>query len=128
MSCEDGGGWTKARHASRPGPLAGLRVVELGGIGPGPFCGMMLSDLGAEVVRLDRPSRAGMEPLAPVLHRGRRSVAIDLKTPDGVDLALRLVDGGRTRSSRGSDRASQSGSGSGRTRASRATRGSSTAA
>ena len=80
-----------ATHA-RPGPLAGLRVVELGGIGPGPFCGMILSDLGAEVVRIDRPSRAGTEPLAPVLHRGRRSVTIDLKTPEGVDLALRLVD------------------------------------
>ena len=76
----------------RPGPLVGLYVVELGGIGPVPLCGMILSDLGAEVVRIDRPSLAGTESLAPVLHRGRRSVTIDLKTPEGRDLALRLID------------------------------------
>jgi len=52
---------------------------------------MVLSDLGAEVVRVDRPSDAGADPLVPTLHRGRRSVAIDLKTPEGVDLVLRLV-------------------------------------
>ena len=76
----------------RPGPLVGLYVVELGGIGPVPLCGMILSDLGAEVVRIDRPSLAGTESLAPVLHRGRRSVTIDLKAPEGRDLALRLID------------------------------------
>jgi len=76
----------------RPGSLSGLHVVELGGIGPVPLCGMILSDLGAEVVRIDRPSLAGTESLAPVLHRGRRSVTIDLKTPEGRDLALRLID------------------------------------
>jgi len=76
----------------RPGPLSGLHVVELGGIGPVPLCGMILSDLGAEVVRIDRPSLAGTESLAPVLHRGRRSVTIDLKTPEGRGLALRLID------------------------------------
>ena len=76
----------------RPGPLSGLHVVELGGIGPVPLCGMILSDLGAEVVRIDRPSLAGTESLAPVLHRGRRSVTIDLKAPEGRDLALRLID------------------------------------
>jgi len=53
---------------------------------------MILSDLGAGVVRIDRPSLAGTESLAPVLHRGRRSVTIDLKTPEGRDLALRLID------------------------------------
>src|SRR6188472_584111 len=74
------------------GPLEGLRVVELGGIGPVPLCGMVLSDLGAEVVRVDRPSEAGAAPLVPTLHRGRRSVAIDLKTPDGAELALLLAD------------------------------------
>ena len=74
------------------GPLEGLRVVELGGIGPVPLCGMVLSDLGAEVVRVDRPSEAGADPLVPTLHRGRRSVAIDLKTPQGADLTLRLAD------------------------------------
>ena len=66
--------------------------MELGGIGPVPLCGMVLSDLGAEVVRLDRRSEAGADPLVPTLHRGRRSVAIDLKASEGADLALRLVD------------------------------------
>ncbi len=79
------------RRAHR-GPLAGLRVVELGGIGPAPFCGMILSDLGAEVVRIDRPSQAGAESLVPILHRGRRSVTIDLKAAAGADPALRLVE------------------------------------
>jgi alpha-methylacyl-CoA racemase len=53
---------------------------------------MVLSDLGAEVLRVDRPSEAGADPFVPTLHRGRRSVAIDLKTPEGADLALRLAD------------------------------------
>ena len=74
------------------GPLAGLRVVELGGIGPGPFCGMLLADLGAEVVRIDRPAEAGRRTPFPVLHRGRRSVAVDLKHPDGAEAVLRLTD------------------------------------
>jgi alpha-methylacyl-CoA racemase len=78
--------------SDRSGPLAGLRVVELGGIGPGPFCGMLLADLGAEVIRVDRPAEAGTETLASVLHRGRRSVTIDLKRHAGVDVALRLID------------------------------------
>ena len=76
----------------RSGPLAGLRVVELGGIGPGPFCGMLLSDLGAEVVRVERPFEAGTDSFAPILLRGRRSVAIDLKTGAGAELVLRLID------------------------------------
>ena len=57
-------------RAHTGGPLSGLRVVELGGIGPVPLCGMVLSDLGAEVVRVDRPSDAGREPLVPTLLRG----------------------------------------------------------
>src|SRR6476660_4103403 len=79
-------------RAHTGGPLSGLRVVELGGIGPVPLCGMVLSDLGAEVVRVDRPSDAGREPLIPTLLRGRRSLAVDLKAPEGVGLVLRLVD------------------------------------
>ena len=79
-------------RADTIGPLSGLRVVELGGIGPVPLCGMVLSDLGAEVVRVDRPSDAGTEPLVPTLLRGRRSVAIDLKAPESTDIVLRLVD------------------------------------
>ncbi|MFC9386975.1 CaiB/BaiF CoA transferase family protein [Streptomyces venezuelae] len=74
------------------GPLAGLRVIELGGIGPGPFCGMILADLGAEVVRIDRPADAGRPAMFPILQRGRRSVALDLKSPAGARTALRLID------------------------------------
>jgi alpha-methylacyl-CoA racemase len=72
------------------GPLAGVRVVELAGIGPGPFCAMLLADLGAEVLRVDRPAAA--RPGWPtVLARGRRSVAVDLKHPDGARVVLDLV-------------------------------------
>lgn len=74
------------------GPLSGVRIVELGGIGPGPFCGMILSDLGADVVRVDRPAEAGTPLPMPVLHRNRRSIAVDLKQPGGVDALLRLID------------------------------------
>jgi len=79
-------------RAHTGGPLSGLRVVELGGIGPVPLCGMVLSDLGAEVARVERPSDAGREPLVPTLLRGRRSLAVDLKAPEGAGLVLRLVD------------------------------------
>src|SRR4051794_23138736 len=76
------------------GPLAGLRVVELAGIGPGPFAAMLLADLGADVLRIDRP---GARPPAgaaehDLLNRGRRSVAVDLKDPAGAELVLALVE------------------------------------
>ncbi len=74
------------------GPLAGIRVIELAGIGPGPFCAMMLSDLGAEVVRLDRLSLKGTGDRADVLARGRRSLALDLKSTAGVATALAMID------------------------------------
>jgi alpha-methylacyl-CoA racemase len=79
--------------SAEQGPLAGLRVVELAGIGPTPFAAMMLADLGADVIRVDRP---GAGPLfgvaeADLLNRGRRSVAVDLKHPDGPGTVLRLV-------------------------------------
>ena len=75
------------------GPLAGIKVIELAGIGPGPFCCMLLSDLGAEVVRVDRVERARRRnPNTDVLLRGRRSIAVDLKSPDGVATVLRLVE------------------------------------
>ncbi|MHB9755972.1 CaiB/BaiF CoA transferase family protein [Streptomyces sp. BYX5S] len=73
------------------GPLAGVRVVELGGIGPAPFCGMLLADLGAEVIRVDRPAEAGRPSPHPVLQRGRRSVAVDLKSPEGAAAARQLI-------------------------------------
>lgn len=73
------------------GPLAGIRVVEMAGIGPGPFAAMMLSDMGAEVIRVDRLNQKGAGHRANVLNRGRKSIALDLKNPKGVDTALRLI-------------------------------------
>jgi alpha-methylacyl-CoA racemase len=74
------------------GPLHGVRVVEVGGIGPGPFAGMLLADLGAEVIRVDRPDGSGADPVThSVLLRGRRSVGLDLKDPRGRDIARDLA-------------------------------------
>ena len=77
------------------GPLAGVRVVELAGIGPGPFTAMMLADLGADVVRVDRvgdvdPSAFGT-PHPDLLNRGRRSIAVDLKSAGGREAVLALL-------------------------------------
>jgi len=73
------------------GPLHGFRIIELAGIGPGPFCGMMLSDMGAEVIRVDRVGASTRRP-KDVLARNRRSIAVDLKQPKGVEIVLRLVE------------------------------------
>jgi alpha-methylacyl-CoA racemase len=75
------------------GPLQGLRVVELAGIGPGPFAAMLLADLGADVVRIDRPGARPTfgDPGVDLLTRGRRSVAVDLKHPDGLATVLALT-------------------------------------
>jgi len=79
------------------GPLAGIRVIEVAGIGPGPFAAMMLADMGAEVVRVDRAASVrGGDPDNPpfdVLARGRRSIGVDLKNPAGAEVVLRLVEG-----------------------------------
>lgn len=78
------------------GPLAGVKVLEIAGIGPGPFCGMLLADMGAEVVRVDRttavPADLPAEPPLDFMARGKRSVAVDLKHPDGVAAVLRLAE------------------------------------
>ena len=76
------------------GPLDGVRIIELQGIGPGPFCGMMLADMGAEVIRVDRAGNVGSAPSRPndVLARGRRSIGVDLKNPDGVETVLQLIE------------------------------------
>ncbi len=74
------------------GPLTGIRVVEMAGIGPGPFTAMMLSDLGADVIRVDRLSHKGTGHRANVLNRGRKSIAVDLKNPRGVETTLRLIE------------------------------------
>ncbi len=80
------------------GPLAGLRVIELAGIGPAPFCAMLLADMGAEVVRIDRREAIDLglpgrqDPKFDILLRGRRSAAVDLKSAAGRDVVLRLVE------------------------------------
>ncbi|MYR44659.1 CaiB/BaiF CoA-transferase family protein [Streptomyces sp. SID5910] len=94
---------TKAKTPG-DGPLSGVRVVELSGIGPGPFAAMLLADLGADVVRVDRPGGPGLtiDPALDVTNRNKRSVIVDLKAPDGparvLDLAERadvLIEGYR---------------------------------
>ncbi len=74
------------------GPLAGFKVIELAGLGPGPFCGMMLADMGANVIRVDRPGTNEQQKLDPMC-RSRQSIAIDLKSDAGLEVLLRLVDG-----------------------------------
>ncbi|EID77051.1 MULTISPECIES: CaiB/BaiF CoA transferase family protein [Rhodococcus] len=78
------------------GPLSGLKVIEIGSIGPGPFCAMLLADLGADVIRVDRATGSGLvgpnaDFRTELLHRGRRSLAVDLKHPDGAAVVLSLV-------------------------------------
>lgn len=86
------------------GPLAGVRVVELAGIGPGPFAAMLLADLGADVVHVSRPGGVSLSinPAYDITNRNKRSVVVDLKAPDGparvLDLAARadiLIEGNR---------------------------------
>ena len=81
----------------RQGPLAGIRILEMAGIGPAPMCAMVLADAGAEVLRIDRPSPSGLGIDKPVrfdlLARSRRSVAVNLKHPDGIALVLDLLRG-----------------------------------
>ncbi|MBX7068392.1 MAG: CoA transferase [Microthrixaceae bacterium] len=78
------------------GALSGLRIVEVAGIGPGPFTAMMLADMGADVIRVDRSAQVrGGDPALPPgdsLNRGRRSIGLDLKSPDGVETLLRLCE------------------------------------
>lgn len=80
-----------ATASTVPGPLNGVRILELGGIGPGPFGGMLLGDMGAEVIRVDRPAEAGQDNPFPILHRNRRSITVDLKNPRGAEVVLDLV-------------------------------------
>src|SRR5215510_1339403 len=77
------------------GPLGGIRVIEIAGIGPGPFCGMLLADLGADVVLVERPDvGTAVTDLerAAIFNRGKRSIGIDLKRDEGVQTVLRLVE------------------------------------
>lgn len=79
------------------GPLAGLKIIEIAALGPCPFAAMLLADMGAEVIRIDRPGggeiMGAMDKKYDVLSRGRRSVVIDLKSPEGSQTLLRLIDG-----------------------------------
>jgi len=76
------------------GALAGLRIIEMAGIGPGPFCGMMLADHGAEVIRIERPGSFGPglagDPLKDPMLRSRRSIAVNVKEPDGIEIVRQL--------------------------------------
>jgi len=84
---------TSSGPAGNGGPLTGVRVVELAGIGPGPLCGMLLADLGAEVILVDRPGKS-VSPVPAdndVLTRGKRRVVVDLKHPRGAEVVLRLA-------------------------------------
>ncbi len=77
------------------GPLSGMKIIEVAGIGPGPFAAMMLADMGADVIRIDRSAAVqGGDPDVPpadIFNRGRRSIGIDLKSPEGVETLLELV-------------------------------------
>jgi alpha-methylacyl-CoA racemase len=86
-------------QTSRSGPLSGIKIIELAGIGPSPFTGMMLADAGAQVIRLERAAPGAPERAASatgthwdLLNRSRASVGVDLKHPEGVELVLRLVE------------------------------------
>jgi alpha-methylacyl-CoA racemase len=78
------------------GPLTGYRIIEIAGIGPGPFCAMMLADMGADVILVDRPLDAGpglkRDRRVDVMLRGRRSLTLDLKSQGGTEAALRLIE------------------------------------
>lgn len=79
------------------GVLSGVRVVEIAGLGPAPFCGMLLADMGADVVLVERGGAGGGDPLSlgknAIVNRGKRSIALDLKDPDAVEAVLRLAAG-----------------------------------
>jgi alpha-methylacyl-CoA racemase len=76
------------------GPLSGVRVVEMGGIGPGPFTAMMLADMGADIIRIERPGGFSPfpDPKFDVMQRGRRSLILDIKKPDGAATVLELAE------------------------------------
>jgi len=74
------------------GPLQGVKIVEIAGIGPGPYCAMMLADMGADIIRVDRKAAAGSGSKHEILNRNRRSIAVDLKNPEGVETVLKLIE------------------------------------
>ena len=76
------------------GPLTGTRIIEIAGLGPGPFAGMMLADMGADVIRIERPG-GGSFPLPPdadFMNRGKRCIAVNLKSAEGIEIILKLIE------------------------------------
>lgn len=73
------------------GPLTGFKILEMAGIGPGPFCAMMLADMGAEVIRIDRLTPGFLGGGGTIIERGRRTIALDLKKPESIDIVLDLM-------------------------------------
>ena len=73
------------------GPLTGTKIVEFAGLGPGPFCGMILADMGAEVIVIDRIENYGKEKTNDLASRGKKSIAIDLKNPKSKELVNELI-------------------------------------
>ncbi len=76
---------------SADGPLSGIRVLDMSALGPGPFCSMLLSDFGAEVIAVERPEAPSFDPAAS-MSRGKRSVVVDLRAPRGAEVIARLAD------------------------------------
>ena len=77
------------------GPLSGIKILEIAGIGPGPFAAMMLADMGADILRVDRAANVKEMPEQPspdLLNRSRRSIGVDLKHPEGIETVLRLAE------------------------------------
>ena len=97
VDCESDMSYTARMSAQRQGSLSGIRIVELAGVGPSPFAAMLLSDMGADIVTVDRlvPHGLGVkkEPRFDPTTRGRPSIAVDLKSPEGQSVVLRLVEG-----------------------------------
>jgi alpha-methylacyl-CoA racemase len=74
------------------GPLQGFKIIEMGGLGPGPFCGMMLADMGADVVCIERSAPPVIDPAKDCMRRGKRSINLDLKEPGNAEILLQLVE------------------------------------
>ena len=87
---------SKPIDTSRSGPLVGLKCIELAGIGPAPFAAMLLADLGADIIRVDRRVDSGLGvPRGSefdLMNRSRRSIAVDLKSSEGTEVVLKLVE------------------------------------
>ena len=74
------------------GPLSGIKIIEFAGLGPGPFCGMVLADMGADVIVVDRIENYGREKTNDLASRGKKSIAVDLKNPDSKELIHELIE------------------------------------